>query len=85
MMIHKLHEHDISINIKHSLGLNLLLHEILTHVFTKKLMFLFLYNIALDLFIIRKEHTGKKISLSMLLVYLVLLSHLFHHIFLFLE
>jgi hypothetical protein len=48
-------------------------------------MFLFLHNIALDLFIIRKEHTEKKISLSMLLVYLVLLSHLFHHIFLFLE
>jgi hypothetical protein len=85
MMIHKLHEHALSLNIKHCLGLDLLLHEILTHVFTKKIFFLLLHNHALDLFLIWKGHMGNKLSLSILLVSLILLSHFFRHILLFLE
>jgi hypothetical protein len=84
-MIHKLHQHTLSLNIKHFLGLDLLLLEILTHVFTKKLLFLLLHNHALNLFLIQKGHMGNKLSLSLLLVSLVLLSHFFHHILLFLE
>jgi hypothetical protein len=56
-----------------------------SHVFTKKLIFLLLHNHMLDIFLIHKGHMGNKLSLSLLLVSLVLLSHLFYHILLFLK
>jgi len=84
-MIHKLHENDILLNIKFFIGLDLLLHEILTRVFNKKLMFLIFDNHALDLFLIWKGNMGNKLFLSLPLVSLILLSHFFCHIFLFLK
>jgi hypothetical protein len=84
-MIYNLREHVILLNIKHCLGINVLLHEILTHTFNNNLIFLLLHNHALDLFLIQKGHMGIKLSLSLLLVSLVFFSHLFHHIFLFLK
>jgi hypothetical protein len=85
MMIHKLQQHNLSLNVKHFLGLELRLHEILTCVFTKKLMFLLLHNHTLDIFLIWKGHMGNKLSFSLLLVSLIFLSHFFHHILFLLE
>ena len=84
-MIHKLHLHTLSLTIKHCLGFDMLLHEILTFLFTKKLPFLLLYNHVLDIFLIQKGHMGNKLWLSLLLVSLILLYHLFYDMFLFLE
>ena len=84
-MIHKISKHVLSLNIKHFLGLILLLHDIFTCALIKNLIFLLLHNYALDLFLIQKGNMGKKLSLPLLLVSLVSLSHFFFHIFIFLE
>jgi hypothetical protein len=84
-MIHKLHQHILSLNTRHCLGLDLFLHENPTHVFTKKLLFRLLHNHALDLFLIWKGYIGNNISPFLLLVSIVLLSHFFYHILLFLK
>jgi hypothetical protein len=85
-MIHKICQYALSLNTKHFLGLGLILHEILTYVLTKKLnMFLLLHNHALNHFLIQKRDMGNKLSLSLLFVSLVSLSHFFDHILIFLE
>jgi hypothetical protein len=48
-------------------------------------MFILLQNHVLDHFLIEKGNMGNKLSLSMLLVSLVLLSHFFHHILIFVQ
>jgi hypothetical protein len=42
-------------------------------------------DVTLDLFLIMKGHMGNNLSLSLLLVSLVFLSHFFYHILLFHE